>query len=116
MSAARKAAEEALARWDQSAARHPEGAGLAIALRTLLAEPAPPAPDAVAEAAAEIAPQLEGFCRQAETEARPPGGQQAGLDRSWACRVPPSVLKELRWYAREFRRLLAALDSRGGRG
>ena len=63
---------------------------------------------AVARAAVEVAPQLEGFCVQAETDARPPGGQQAGLDKSWASRVPPSVLAELRWYAREFRRLLDA--------
>ena len=63
---------------------------------------------AVAEAAVEVAPQLEGFCVQAETDARPPGGQQAGIDKSWTSRVPPSVLTELRWYAREFRRFLAA--------
>ncbi len=63
---------------------------------------------AVARAGVEAAPQLEGFCVQAETDARPPGGQQAGLDKSWASRVPPSVLTELRWYAREFRRFLDA--------
>lgn len=45
---------------------------------------------------------LEAFCRQAMEAPRPPGGQQAGLDHCWASRVPPSIIKELRWFAREF--------------
>lgn len=69
---------------------------------------------AVAEAAVEIAPQIEGFCREAETVMRPPGGQQAGMDRSWASRVPPSVIGELRWYSRAFRGFLAAFDAAAG--
>jgi hypothetical protein len=69
---------------------------------------------AVCEAAVEIAPQIDGFCCEAETGVRPPGGQQAGMDRSWASRVPPSVIGELRWYSRAFREFLAAFDSAAG--
>lgn len=69
---------------------------------------------AVCEATVEIAPQIEGFCREAETGVRPPGGQQAGMDRSWASRVPPSVIGELRWYSRAFRGFLAAFDAAAG--
>ena len=66
---------------------------------------------AVAAAAVETAPQIEGFCREVEMTPRPPGGQQAGLDRCWASRVPPSVIGELRWYGRAFRGYLAAFDA-----
>lgn len=54
MSDARRRAEEALARWDASVSRDPGGAGLAVALRDLLAagpEAPPPPSDAVREAA-----------------------------------------------------------------
>ena len=54
--------------------------------------------------------QLEGYIREANKTPRPPGGQQAGIDRSWACRIPlPSVLSELRWYARCFEDLVKSL-------
>lgn len=50
-----------------------------------------------------IYPLIEGFCREAENEPIPPGGQQAGVDNCWAKRIPKSVLIELRRYAREFK-------------
>ena len=71
---------------------------------------------AALRAAVEHAPQIEGFCIQAEAEARAPGGQRAGLDKSWASRVNPSVKEELRWYARDFRELLDALAVGGEEG
>ena len=53
--------------------------------------------------------QLEGFIMEANNEPWPPGGQQAGMDRSWAKRVTPQMLKELRWYAKCFDSLVKDL-------
>lgn len=57
---------------------------------------------------------IEGFIREAEKEPRPPGGQQAGIDHCWALRVPPSMLKELRWYARSFKEELDKMRGHNG--